>query len=371
VNRSFSRYLDALRAAAALTVFVSHFAYARFSGGAYQWIRTLNVGSDAVIVFFVLSGFIIDFTADEKDTAVGQFVFSRATRVYSVAIPGLFLTLICDQIGSRFFPAAYSGWWYEGTRLPLRIVTALTFTNELWFEHLRPGTNGPYWSLTYEVWYYAIFAALRYGVAPWRAAIAGALALIAGPKILLLAPSFALGVWVRRTTREREHPGRARALLYAAAAPCLYPALLLLGMPGELRSVTEAVVGADFVRTALGFSDEFLWNGVIGGLFALHLIGVHALLSERRAEARSDLGERAGALARYLAGGSFSLYLVHYPALQLAACLLPGDARSPARQAFLIAGVLAFCLGFAALFERRLPELRTFLRRRVLGVPQV
>lgn len=66
MTRGFSIYLDALRLSAALLVLVSHIAYSRFSNGDLGWMRALNLGSDAVILFFVLSGFVIAFTTAAK-----------------------------------------------------------------------------------------------------------------------------------------------------------------------------------------------------------------------------------------------------------------------------------------------------------------
>ena len=66
-----SVYLDATRAIAALVVLLSHFAYPRFTGGDYLIIRELNLGSDAVVIFFVLSGFVIAYTAENRDRLIG------------------------------------------------------------------------------------------------------------------------------------------------------------------------------------------------------------------------------------------------------------------------------------------------------------
>lgn len=368
MTRGFSRYLDALRVFAALVVFASHFAYERISGGAHLWIRELNLGSDAVVLFFVLSGFIIDFAADTKDRSLGAFAFSRATRVYSVAFPALVVTLVFDRIGSHLRPSDYAGWWYEGDHWPLRAVSALTFSNELWFVHLRPGSNGPYWSLTYEVWYYALFAASRFS-GRRRSWFVAALALLAGPKPLLLAPAFALGVWVRRTTERRAPLDPSRAKLFVFAMPLVYWLLLALRAPLELRSITADLLGPTTVAK-LGFSDEFLWNDLIAGLVALHLLGVHSWIADARVRknASSLAPDSAGAFVHFLAGGTFSLYLVHYPVMQFLASILPGSPQNGFRQLVLLVAVPAFCFAFAALFERTLPELRSALRRRAWGI---
>src|SRR5690606_31622744 len=111
MTRFFSLYLDALRFLAAMVVFVSHFAYPRFTDGDYMIIRDLNLGSDAVVFFFVLSGLVISYTVEVKDKTLKQYAFSRATRLYSVVIPVLLLTVLMDGIGSRIAPAVYDGWW--------------------------------------------------------------------------------------------------------------------------------------------------------------------------------------------------------------------------------------------------------------------
>jgi peptidoglycan/LPS O-acetylase OafA/YrhL len=381
-------------------VLASHFAYARWSGGAHLWIRELNLGSDAVVMFFVLSGFIIDFTSETKDKTLGAFAFSRATRVYSVALPALVITFIFDNLGNHLHPADYAGWWYEGDHPGLRFLSALTFTNEIWFSHLRPGTNGPYWSLTYEVWYYAIFAVLRFAPRK-KVLLAALLALAAGPKALLLSPPFALGVWVRRRAKQEPLPNARGAVLCVVATPLLYAAFLAMDTPRDLRGITVAILG-DHALASLGFSDEFIWNNLIAGLVAMHLLGFHALLErvkddplalppetlaanlafaqssvsggESATAQRAELDrrqtapalswtEKAGAFVRYLSGGTFSLYLVHYPAMQFMASVLPGRPENHWRQVGLLGSVIVFCFAFAALFERTLPELRRALRR--------
>ena len=57
MTQALSLYLDALRFGAAFTVFASHWAAARYSGGLF-W-RVMGYGRTSVNVFFVLSGFLI------------------------------------------------------------------------------------------------------------------------------------------------------------------------------------------------------------------------------------------------------------------------------------------------------------------------
>ena len=97
----FSHYLDLLRVIATLIVLASHMAYARFTRGDYAFIRDWNLGSDAVILFFVLSGYVIAYTAYERDRSLAKFAFARFTSLYSVVIPAILITLALDYLGSR------------------------------------------------------------------------------------------------------------------------------------------------------------------------------------------------------------------------------------------------------------------------------
>jgi peptidoglycan/LPS O-acetylase OafA/YrhL len=57
MTHALSLYLDVLRFGAAFTVFVSHYAHVRHSGGLF-W-QMIPYGRVAVLAFFVLSGFVI------------------------------------------------------------------------------------------------------------------------------------------------------------------------------------------------------------------------------------------------------------------------------------------------------------------------
>lgn len=350
-----STYLDLLRVVAALVVLLSHWAYPRFTRGDHLWIRELNLGSDAVVLFFVLSGLVIAWTAGTADRTAGRYAFRRVTRLLSVAAPALLLTLLLDRLGSRLDPEAYRGWWYHPAPAWRVLLQGLSFTSEWGPFGFRPGTNGPYWSLSYEAAYYLLFGIAVFTRGARRLLLLALGALAVGVKVLALAPSWLLGVAVARALREPVRRPRAACWLLVLAPPALYALLLALGLPGLLRGLTAALLGPAALE-ALRFSDEFLWNAVIGALAAAHLLGVAGL-------GGTTVPRRAAAAVRWLAGASFSIYLVHYPALQFLDALLPAFGPPGLRDLALLAGVLALCLGFAQLFERPLPAFRAALGR--------
>jgi len=362
MNRAFSTYLDALRFTAAITVVLSHWAYERFTGGSFIAIRDFNLGSDAVVVFFVLSGLVIAYTADTKDRTLGAFGFCRATRLLSVALPALTLTFVLDSLGAHLNEVAYAGWWYAPRGLLEMLWNGLTFSSEWHMPGTRLGSNGPYWSLSYEVAYYLLFAAAFFLAGPLRLLALAVLALLIGAKVLLLLPVWLIGVSIWLRMRAATGPGEPRWLQAALIVlPVLvYAVCLATGVPRLLWQATVTIAGVepDTLRAVLGFSDEFLWNLLIGALVSIHLRAVWRFTRDWKPA--SEPGHAARAI-RWLAGASFSIYLVHYPVLQFADAVMP--QMLPLRPWLLLAVTLGTCLLFAEAFERPLPQFRGALRK--------
>ena len=349
---ALSTYLNILRFGAALVVLVSHFAYPRFSDGAWLWLRDLNLGSDAVVVFFVLSGFVIALTAARKDATLGAYLFARTTRILSVALPALVLGWGLDRWGSSLAPQEYYAPFY--TPLPLweTLLRGLTFSNEWSGMAQRLGSNGPYWSLSYEVAYYLMFGFAVFLKGPRRVLFLLAGLALFGLNVLLLMPAWMMGVWLFHRL-ERGWSAGPRAALALAGLPVLaYGAALAFGLPQWIAAHVQPGLGSH----ALRFSDEYLWNAILGALVCLHLAGMACLLKSRPTP-------RLSAQWGWLAGASFSIYLIHYPLLQFLHAALPA-----AGHAMLLVTTLAACFIFAELFERPLHLWRNALRRG-LGKP--
>ncbi|MEM1196813.1 MAG: acyltransferase [Pseudomonadota bacterium] len=347
MTRGFSLYLDGLRFCAALIVLMSHLAYPRFTEGRWIWIRELNLGSDAVVVFFVLSGLVISHSVERKAGQPGQYAFDRLSRLVSVALPALLVGFALDRIGAALAPGLYSGWQYNPLPLWETVVRGLTFSNEWTGFETRLGTNGPYWSLSYEAAYYALFGVAVYtrGVKRWALLAAGAI--VVGLNVLLLMPCWLFGVVLQKYISQGRLPSRKTAYALALAPVAFYAAALAVDLPTAISQLYPAL------EWRLRFSDEFVWNTLLALLVMAHLTGIAALCKER-----SGRFERP---VRWLAGGSFSLYLVHYPALQFFAAL--GIAGSTVVwDLALLSVVCVFCYGFASLFERPLGRWREAMR---------
>lgn len=186
-----SVYFDLLRFLAAFVVLLSHTWETVFPSFRLPW-----PGHSAVMVFFVLSGYVISHVADRPGATAGMFARHRVVRILSVSLPALLLAIVIspfvghDPVHAAYIPEDAAAFWQA-------IVTNLFFLGQVWTNNVFPPYNVPFWSLTYEVWYYAIFAAWMFG-GNKRLLLTLLLATIAGPLILLLMPIWLMGVWLQR-----------------------------------------------------------------------------------------------------------------------------------------------------------------------------
>lgn len=354
MNRATSAYLDAVRLTAACVVVIVHASYDRLAGKLPALWRVADLGNDAVMAFFVLSGFVIAFVADTKEKTAEAYAVSRAARLYSVAIPALVLTLVCDTIGSHLSPTLYQGWWFEADRPVWRTLASLLFVNELWFSSIRPFSNGPFWSLGYEAWYYVIFASFHYSSGRARYVGTALAAGIAGPKILLLLPVWLFGLLAYHSAKHGStHKWRSLALALAAAAA--YWAFRTVGGREALTLWTQRSLGPQLFAD-LGWSKGFLAFNVMGALIALHFVGAARYLSDITVS--SGLAKTVA----YMASFTFGLYLFHYPLLQFFAAVADVLAINH-RPAFLLATTVTTVCMVCTVTERRKSDLRKAIQR--------
>lgn len=192
LDPALSVYLDALRGLAALVVFVAHAMLQKFHGGDAFVLPGFNFGLDAVVVFFVISGFVVAHAAQGR--TLEHFVFARASRLWSVAVPAVIFTFVLDRIGVAANPAAYDGPHYNSLSFAQYLFYGLTFANEWSLAGERVGVNNPLWSLSYEAAYYVLFAIAFYTTGLRRIALLGAGVVLFGLNVLLLLPAWLAGV---------------------------------------------------------------------------------------------------------------------------------------------------------------------------------
>lgn len=347
IEPALSVFLDVLRFGAAFTVFVSH-ASGRWLTGGYLW----QIGTwtrAAVIVFFVLSGYVIAATTDPR-AGLTKYAVARVSRLCSVALPALALTYLLDTTGQFLFPEFYrtaieitQGNFNTTDWLGVRYLLTAGFVQESWLFYWlpvrTPGSNQPFWSLSFEAFYYVAFAVILFGPGRLRLFLLFALFIVAGPAILLLWPLWLLGMklWQLR--------GRCSQQIGIASFCIGLTALLIF--PFLKKPLTY--MNTEFAPTILTelFSDYFA--GIATGAL---VFGFSCFAGRYNSHAL-----RFATNTRWVADHTFELYLLHVPLVYFAAAASPFPVGSALR-AILVYSVTC---GGVLLVARFTPRLRAWI----------
>jgi peptidoglycan/LPS O-acetylase OafA/YrhL len=366
IGRPMSLALDAIRFAAAALVLLHHAAFAKF-GGVLPW-RLSQTGIEPVMAFFVLSGFVIAYAAETRDPDAREFALSRLARLLSVTLPALALTAALDRVGAGVFPALYADSWRDAaTQANLAVAPAARFAasgvflNQIWTWNLWPGTDSPFWSLGYEAIYYAIFACAYYGRTGRERAFGVALVcLLAGPKILLLAPVWFTGVAAWGVYKRLSVSAVAGALA-ATAAIVAYAIFIASGARAALDGWSETLL-AGAPAGLIGMSNHFPSNFISGALFAVVIVSLKGLGS-----GLAPALEVAARPIRAAAACTFSMYLFHAPLIHFfraVAFAVGGEGlatRSWRVSAIVLVGTMTSTVVLARLTEAKKSEARALL----------
>lgn len=348
MDRRLSVYLDLLRFSAAVTVLLCHATYARYTtqfAGAFG-----PFGHDAVIVFFVLSGYVIAYVSDRKEHTARDYALSRAARIYSVALPAIALTIVLDSarmwIDPSFFEYQFHELW---AYLPFYSV----FGTDWWFLNEDMLSNSPFWSLSYEVWYYVLFGALFYLRGRWRWICAGAVLALIGPRQWLLFPIWLAGCALYyRHEQWRLSRTRARWLFFGSMV--VYALVKSLHGFDAINGAVNQLL-ADWPHEHLRYSQFFIGDYLIGGLVLVNIFAA------RYCEFRAFAGRAR--FIRFAASFTFSLYLFHMPLLKFYSAIFHTDTHSVGDYGLLLAAVVATVVLLGLVTERKKHVARAILEK--------
>jgi peptidoglycan/LPS O-acetylase OafA/YrhL len=338
--------------------------------GRFFWIVPYVVtgaGHQAVIVFFLLSGFLVGGTVlravERGEWKWTTYLLRRSTRLWIVLVPALILCFIWDKSGLSF---GYAPGLYGGHALNhmlgnvSQLLSRQIFLANLFFlqgiHAPTYGSDGALWSLAFEFWYYLLFPLglfaffpyfrLRYRIAYFVLFLAASYFVRGG--ILYEFPIWLAGVLLLKVPSLRPHSGLAK--IARLVAPIAYvPVFFFLAKAHILPSLVS-----DYVLAAFTFL--LMW----------------ILLSATNAHP-----ERAVPVlfSRWIARFSYTLYAVHTPLLVFLASILVRDARwQPTWNHVLIGlivlfAVVAYSFGIAFLTEFRTDVFRVRLEK-ILGLQQ-
>lgn len=328
-----SAVLDGIRAVAAWAVMWGHLRTLFFVD--YPDVKHLSAplkelyfatgfGHQAVVVFFVLSGFLVS-SSIFKNLAGGtwtwvEYAIHRAARLYVVLIPGLILGVLWDLLGSHWLGA--SGLYSRelsnlGTGIARDNLTTGIFIGNFFFLQTifcpTLGSNGPLWSLSNEFWYYVLFpVSLFAGIAWFRRSLAWAFLLSGAALFLAVFLGFdkLVGFLVWMT-------GCSLVVMYSKLALRRKRATILYaGVTSFLLCVCSTL---ERIR---GFGPT-ISDLLLGLTFSLFLFGVLQMNLEAQ---RS----RIARVSHLFAGFSYSLYVLHFPFLLcLRAAITPWHKWEP------------------------------------------
>ncbi len=324
---STSVFLNAVRFLAALTVFLGHLSGRRFTGG-LLWPLAAFMDT-AVIIFFVLSGFVIAYVTEDHERDLQTYAINRIARIYSVALPALILALILDSVGRYLRPELYSATWgFSSQGIWLQYLTSAVFVQRIWWNEITPGSILPYWSLGYEVWYYVIFAILYYATGTWRVVLGLVACFCAGPNILSLFPIWLLGFATYRVSK-------------GAALP--------KGAAGSIIVATALLLGVLMYLASQGFSLPRLLvtRYLVAIVFALNILAV------RQFSFSPSVLRMIERPVGWLAGMTFSLYLFHLPVAQFLSVILPWPPQAMPARVAIFGGTFLLIVALAELTERK------------------
>ena len=352
MNRELSIYLDLVRLLASLLVVRYHSNLRLLST---EKLALSDHGHAAVIVFFVLSGYVISYITATRENTPLDYWSSRLSRFYSLALPAVLLTPLLDMAGQAMAPQFYVGGATTYGLAWLRIATSLGFLNEVWFVSIMSFSNVPYWSLCYEMWYYVLFAVVSFAAGRARLLLTAAVVLLLGSKILLLAPVWALGVLLQRWSALRRVPPALGWLLFLASWP-LY-GLFQHYQLTELGSESLRRLVGERLQHELTFSKFFLTDYPLALIVACNFVGFQAVSTSFRVPLRA-----CEPLIRKLAACTFTIYILHQPLLQFYAALLRGDPGGPLYYWTTMAATLLTLYAIASVTERQRHRLRRVIR---------
>jgi peptidoglycan/LPS O-acetylase OafA/YrhL len=154
--------IEAIRGFAAIYVMLGHIVqlyrvYDYFPKLEFMIKTLFGFGHEAVILFFMVSGFSIHYSSSlvdyTKKNELKQYFYKRLKRIYPLFLLCLIFSLVVLFLTD------------ETSNIKRNILSFLFLTDVTYGALVNPiATNLPIWSLTYEVFYYILYPVLLIGM---------------------------------------------------------------------------------------------------------------------------------------------------------------------------------------------------------------
>jgi peptidoglycan/LPS O-acetylase OafA/YrhL len=320
-------------------------------------------GHIAVIVFFVISGFLIGgrtiLNLHVRGFNLTDYFVHRFSRIYTVFIPALAIGYLIDWCGAQFFDASriynYPDQFYTnafGNDISTHLSLNTFVGNLLQLQSITVsvlGSNGPLWSLANEWWYYVLFGCgvIVYRAGPVSSRVIAGVIILTMIFVLPLTVSLWFTIWVLGA-------GVAVMDRYWRGWPFFYGATIAVICLAAVRFITAREVST-------GIVSDFTQDLVVALGFSAALLC--AKNSRRLGKFRT--------FHRDFASFSYTVYLVHFPVMVFLAAMMKdvlhiGFLRQPSVGALAYATALlliiyGYARVFAALTEAHTDTIRSRL----------
>lgn len=304
-----SDFLNLVRWLAALVVVMGHAdMYLGSFGGTdpANWSAFGYLGTHAhaaVMVFFVLSGYVVAYAAERKSSrgnyGFRDYFLDRWSRIYSVLLAAIGFTLALDYIGGMLSSAYADPALIPQDSFILRLMANLLGIQGIWGYRIQLGSNPALWSVGYEFIYYLLFGVLYFRANLFRRAWVGWL--IAAAVLGLIGWKMAVyfGVWL------------AGVAAYHASRSGV---------------ITQRPINAWLVIAALFAANHlFVYSNILGAsemLRDLVFAAVIALLLSLEVKQIPPFVQKGRSINSYMADFSYSIYAFHTPIIFFLCSLL-------------------------------------------------
>lgn len=313
-----------------------------------------GLGHPSVIIFFVLSGFLVAGSIErqwqENNFDIKNYLVTRIIRLWVVLIPCLLITFVLDHIGYYLFnpdfylgninklinsappnPVNWSFLVFLGNILFLQTIYVPTY-----------GSNGPFWSLAYEFWYYILFPILFYITKTKKYILFFLLICISifiGYNVLILFPIWLFGFLSHRLKNKK---------------------LFFELKNNILISITLCILGLIVLISCKIFNiNNLLGDYIIGGITMIIILALH-----------NQFFEYGKNFSNFISKISYSLYLVHFPILTLISSI-SNNYRSNTIEHGLPIFILSIVLSISSawlvwyFFERNTPSIKKYIMKKI------
>lgn len=374
-------HLDALRGLAALLVVFGHtrglFFNTSLTGGApgpkvalsstsiaiepqlsIPFEPHITIGHAAVVIFFVLSGYLVGGSALKSISSGGwswsTYLIKRLVRLWLVLVPAVIIGLCIDNIGYYWLARPdslyscppgqdYALVWYFTGAQGIKVALGNIFFLQTLFVP-SAGTNVALWSLTLEFWYYLLFPMILLAArsdTPMIERLFCGLAAIGIPLLIGIHGSFLFLIWVF---------GAAVSILPKRIPPYLAPWAVLMAV----------VAVACFFVAARKFALNYHASEM--------LIGVSSALLVYLIKCHDTVGIRSiySGISHFFSKISYTLYLTHLPLVIFVTNLVnspwslsPPTPAALAKFSITIAAAILWSYGLYLLFESKTDSVRS------------